>query len=484
MKPNLFKFGTSELTHDAILAWCLAWGNFKDEGLYDLSKDFIRLLTGQEIEIKKIDICQQKHHIDVLVKVNDEILIVIEDKIDTGASDNQLDDYKKTVKKEYPDYKKFYNYITVGDEDSYLYVEEKGYKIIERKDLLALIKDYKDMNQILSDYYDYLLEIEKEYKSYEKEQDLSKWVWRAWDGFFKEKLALIYKDENPGWSYVSNPRGGFRAFYWAFADLKYEDKIPFKLYLQVEAVPGNINTTSIALKIWVDDKNYRRDIRNHVWKELEESLDKKSNFQKPKRFGNGKTMTVAEIRNFRTRKELFNVIKEAYNKHRHLKHKIAYPYFNFDVNPEPTIGDDMLLINGKVPEEKIGASIILITCSREEKDKLEEFIRNEDGMVFVFEDEPSMDHFRRLFQAAKYYLDEGFNLADLQYLGQSKENNIKYLKYILGIENFIDKEEVLSFLNESKLIEVHKQMETYNVENIWILKDQEDNIDIEGFYII
>ena len=54
MKPNLFKFGTSELTHDAILAWCLAWGRFKNESLYNLSKDFIRLLTGQEIEIKRL----------------------------------------------------------------------------------------------------------------------------------------------------------------------------------------------------------------------------------------------------------------------------------------------------------------------------------------------------------------------------------------------------------------------------------------------
>ena len=41
MKPNLFKFGTSELTHDAILAWCLAWGNYKEEDLYNLSKDFM-----------------------------------------------------------------------------------------------------------------------------------------------------------------------------------------------------------------------------------------------------------------------------------------------------------------------------------------------------------------------------------------------------------------------------------------------------------
>lgn len=354
-KPNLFKYGTSELTHDAILAWCLAWGNHKDEGLYGLSKDFIKLLIDQEIELEKVDIFQQKHYIDILVLVNDEILIVIEDKIDTGASDGQLNTYKGVVKEEYPTHKKFYNYITVGDEDSYLYIEKEGYKVIERDDLLAILKDYKDKNQILTDYYDYLLEIENEFKSYEKEQNLSEWTWRAWNGFFKEKLYPMFKNENPGWSYVSNPRGGFRAFYWAFTELKYNDKIPFNLYLQVEAVPKTINDTIIALKIRVEDKEYRRDIRNHVWKELEKSLDEKSKFVRPKRFGNGRTMTIAEIRDFSTKGDLYNVIKEAYSKHNYLTNEVyKVSNFNFDVNLAPTIADDIILINSKVPDIKVG----------------------------------------------------------------------------------------------------------------------------------
>ena len=144
----------------------------------------------------------------------------------------------------------------------------------------------------------------------------------------------------------------------------------------------------------------------------------------------------------------------------------------------------MLLINGKVPEEKIGASIILITSSREEEKKLEEFIRNEDGMVFVFEDEPSMNQFRRLLQGSKHYLDVGFNLADLQNIGQSKENRIKFLKYISGIENYTDKKEILSFMNESKLSAIMKKIDNGDTEHIWVLKDKEDKVDIEGFYII
>ncbi len=158
--------------------------------------------------------------------------------------------------------------------------------------------------------------------------------------------------------------------------------------------------------------------------------------------------------------------------------------FDFDIELESTVGDDMLLINGKVPKEKMEASIILITCDRGEEARLKEFIRNEDGIVFVFEDEPSMDQFRRLFQASKNYLDEGFNLADLQYIGQSKENRIKFLKYISGIENYTDKKEVLSFMNESNLSEVIEKINNHDAEHIWVLKDKEDKVDIEGFYII
>ncbi len=483
MKPNLFEFGTSELTHDAILAWCLEWGNHQDETLYNLSKEFIELLTDQSIVVKEVEIVQQRHHIDVLAIVNNEFLIVIEDKLDTGAREGQLDRYKEAVEKEYPSKKKFYAYVTVGDEASYDYITDKNYKVIERRNLLALIEKYKDENHILADYYDYLSKIEKDFISYKKNQDLNSWSWRAWQGFFKGKLYPRFKNKGPGWSYVSNERGGFQAFYWGFEEGEYEDDILYTSYLQIEAIPGNIENSIIAFKVEVEDEAYRSQIRNHLWEKLENMIGDDSIIKRPKRFGKGRTMTYGEIKDFKTKAELYDAIREAETNHRKLGIHFKDFYFDFDVEP-PVLGEDMILINVKVPDNEIGNSIILITCGKEDEDKLKEFIKREKGMIFVFEDELSMEHFRRLFLGSKFYLDEGFNLADLQYIGQSKENNIKYLKYILGIESFIDKEKVLSFLNESKLIEVLKQMETYNVENIWVLKDQEDNIDIEGFYII
>ena len=136
--------------------------------------------------------------------------------------------------------------------------------------------------------------------------------------------------------------------------------------------------------------------------------------------------------------------------------------FDFDMESEPTIVDDILLINGKVPKEKMGASIILITCDKREEGSLKEFIRNEDGTVFVFADEPSMDHFRRLIQGSKYYLNEGFNFVDLQYIGQSKVNRVKFLKYILAeiIPQFENQSDIFGNSNE----ETQELLEYYEDE--------------------
>lgn len=486
MKPNLFEFGTSELTHDAILAWCLEWGNNQDETLYNLSKEFIELLTNQPIEVKKVKTVRQRHHIDVLAIVNDEFLIVIEDKLDTGAREGQLNRYKEIVEEKYPGKKKFYAYVTVGDEASYDYITDKNYKVIERRNLLALIEKYKNENHILADYYDYLSKIEKDFISYKKNQDLNSWSWRGWQGFFKEKLYTRFENEWPGWNYVNNERGGFQAFYWGFDEGEYEDDILYTSYLQIEAIPGNIENSIIAFKVEVEDEAYRSKIRNYLWEKLENMIEDDSIIKRPKRFGKGRTMTYAEIKGFKTKAELYYSIRQAEANRRKLGIGLSSfkdTQFNLDIEP-PVLREDIILINGKVPDNEIGSSIILITCGKEDEDKLKEFIKREKGMIFIFEDEASMDHFRRLFLGSKFYLDEGFNLADLQYIGQSKENNIKYLKYIIGFENFMGKERALSFLNESKLIEMLKQMENYNIESFWVLKDQEDNIDIEGFYII
>lgn len=315
MKPNLFNYGTGELTHDAILAWCLDWGNYKTSSLYNLSKEFIKLLTGHELEINKIEIFQQKYNIDILAIVNDEIVIAIEDKLDTYAGTGQLEKYKKVIEEKYSDKKRFYSYITVGDEANYEDVLNNGYKVIERKELLSLVNQYKKDSEILEDYSAYLSKIEKSFTSYEND-NLNEWTSRGWQGFFKEKLNKNIKDG--GWSYVPNQRGGFQAFYWGFEEYTYQDKTPYTIYLQVEAQTRDRINDKIAFKVRVQDKNYRSEIRNYLWSNLNEKVDETSLIEKPKRFGSGLTMTFAEINKLETKKDLYRALELAVNAHEQL----------------------------------------------------------------------------------------------------------------------------------------------------------------------
>lgn len=127
--------------------------------------------------------------------------------------------------------------------------------------------------------------------------------------------------------------------------------------------------------------------------------------------------------------------------------------------------------------------MILITCPRVEEEKLKEFIRREDSIVFVFEDESSMDHIRRLFLGSQRYLDSGFYLTDIEYIGKSTSDKIKYLKYISGVESFMGREYSFSFLNESSHIDILKKLKDIEGDHIWILKDEEGKLEIEGFYV-
>lgn len=304
-RPNLFHFGTGELTHDAILAWCLAWGNYPKSELYELAVGLLELLTGHKIIIEKIKIIPEKHNIDVFVLVNEEVVIAIEDKIDTYARAGQLEKYKKVIDKKYPDRKRFYSYVTVGDEANYQKNIENEYKVIERKDLLVLVEKYKEASEILADYYDYLLKKEESFQSYQKEE-LTKWTDRGWQGFFREELNTQFTEG--AWGRVNNQRGGFQAFYWDFTEYSYQSDIPITIYLQVEGASANLLKNKVAFKVEVANKHYQSAVRNYLWEQLENLLERDSTIKRPKRFGKGLTMTYAEITNFKTKDELNRAI--------------------------------------------------------------------------------------------------------------------------------------------------------------------------------
>lgn len=89
MKPNLFNYATSELSQDAFLLWLLEWANPSnseyDPELHLTAKVFLRRIidVDDKFDIKSVVCKKQQYHIDVLAIVNNEIAVIIEDKINT-----------------------------------------------------------------------------------------------------------------------------------------------------------------------------------------------------------------------------------------------------------------------------------------------------------------------------------------------------------------------------------------------------------------
>src|SRR4051794_18176618 len=101
-RPNLFDFATSELSQDAFLCWLLSWARDElcavDPALHGTGTAFLSsLLALHGIDmpagVKSLEIRRQHKDIDILVLVNDDIVLAIEDKIDTSEHSDQLRRY-------------------------------------------------------------------------------------------------------------------------------------------------------------------------------------------------------------------------------------------------------------------------------------------------------------------------------------------------------------------------------------------------------
>ena len=286
-KPNLFKYATGELSQDAVLCWLFSWGDpqqsSEDEALHRLGKALIEaMLSASQAppvdRIKEISVHRQYHSIDIVVEVNDTHVLVIEDKVDTGLHSDQLHRYQQLVKTDFPDRAHGFVYLKVGDQSSYNAVERQGWTAFQRSDLLGVIGGAADRaeNDILNDYVAHLQRIEKAVASF-RSRPVSEWSARAWRGFF---MALQDELGQGEWSYVPNASGGFMGFWWGFHQVQGGE-----VYLQLEE-------QRLVAKVGVPNKVERSAVRNR-WSRIVREGVSSPPFYRPKRFGYGRWMTVA-----------------------------------------------------------------------------------------------------------------------------------------------------------------------------------------------
>ena len=110
--PNLFEYATKELSQDAMICWLIDWAGTETDGepekeeLRQCGRAFVEALFqkwrdwGYTVELDEIirtEVLRQENRIDVLARVDGRHVLLIEDKTNTGAHGNQLEEYLSLV---------------------------------------------------------------------------------------------------------------------------------------------------------------------------------------------------------------------------------------------------------------------------------------------------------------------------------------------------------------------------------------------------
>lgn len=296
MRPNLFRFATSELSQDAILCWILSWANSKHKSasapLHAVGVDLLKIIFGgagrplPEGPLS-VEVRRQAGYIDILCVINGQTAVIVEDKAGTKQHSGQLARYQAYVETELkiPRECIIAVYVQTGGQSDYREVKKQGYQILARSDLLVVFEGAsgvaaRKVSDTLEDFSSYLRTIEDDVRSFLC-LPLSQWTSRSWIGFYSHLQDTLGDGE---WDYVPNAAGGFWGFWWHFLT-----SADCQVYLQIEQ-------GKFCFKIIMEDADRRRDLRVK-WHGLiaETSSTHGLPVTRPSRFGNGVYMTVAVL---------------------------------------------------------------------------------------------------------------------------------------------------------------------------------------------
>ena len=190
-KNNIFNFATSELSQDAFICWCLNWLNYEDSELRALAVDLLKEFGEEDVsDNQEIIIKRQFKKIDILVVLKElNRVYIIEDKVHSSESKDQIGGYKGKIKELGKDEKKDLG-IDENIEVKTVYFKTgfhfspdknvKANKIITGKMFKEILEKYRNKNEILDNYYEYFVE---KLRTQENEKDYleckaeSHWDW-------------------------------------------------------------------------------------------------------------------------------------------------------------------------------------------------------------------------------------------------------------------------------------------------------------------
>nr|WKN37903.1 PD-(D/E)XK nuclease family protein [Tunicatimonas sp. TK19036] len=304
-KPNIFNIATKELSQDAFITWLLRWGDSSnekyDKALRDCGVAFVTELIKTKIPefneiVASVSANRQRENIDVWAVVNHRYLIIIEDKTFTKQHSGQLKRYKEAAAEWEWEKDKKYEYVIciylkTGNESqqSLKKVIRDGFAIYSRQNFIELLKRHNIKNDIFIDFKERLSKLEDRNHKW-KSNLIEDWKGDEWQGFYQyleEKMKIVR------WDFVNNSSGGF----WN-AVLNWDYWGVYPVYLQTEQrkLCFKISTVDFKEDSTPNEVN-RTKVRNIVSKTILEAAkdDNLPMIRKPKRFGNGKYMTLAVV---------------------------------------------------------------------------------------------------------------------------------------------------------------------------------------------
>ncbi len=292
IKPNIFRWATSELTQDAFICWLIEWAKpkYKNELLNKIALKFLSQIAELgTIDILSIEIRKQYRNVDVLVVINGSIGILIEDKVHSKNHSDQLSRYSESLKAEFQDNDLHLVYLKTGDQSNYSVVESKGYKTFQRYQFIELLQEGKKIgvtNEIFISFLQHLQCIDDSVQSF-RILPVDQWHWDSWRGFYMELQKRLGEGE---WDYIPQKNGGFLGFWWNWNYMNYNNT-GFDYYLQLEH-------GKFCFKITPDNTRYNYEAREY----FRRILFAKANQSGLKLRRNGrcvigktKTMTVAKL---------------------------------------------------------------------------------------------------------------------------------------------------------------------------------------------
>ena len=304
---NIFNYATKELSQDAFICWLCSYAlpdSEIDSELNACAKELIQIFLQKglhrdcipsDIILTAVD--KQVNNIDVLLSLvyeEKKYKIIIEDKTFSSEHDNQLQRYLDNIKAKDDVEAVIGVYFKTGFQSDYSLVEEAGYVVFNRKDMLSLMEKYSSIkNDIFCSYYEYWKDFDDDANEYDN-IGIEEWNWRQINGAFEKiqnHIASINSWADFGW--VSNKSGGFWGLWYGF----YDDKIPYKceeysLYLQLEISWDNIFSKynhKICSKLECSSES---DNAFNEFKELILSNQNEYRFTKPSNMRKGRHMTV------------------------------------------------------------------------------------------------------------------------------------------------------------------------------------------------